>query len=530
MDALKSSPWPAVAAGFALLCSMPVLLLRQLAASVGLAPPTAKQRKEEDTTACALFRALPELASCLAWRSLGALPATPVHTCTMWHEGSEISFHVKREDLVSPYYGGNKVRTLQHQLAVCEAKIERAAPADKARLENLDVLGTGGSNQVVATAVHGARLGLTKLHMLWMAPDLPDLDNTLNMLSALSLRLDGRRLTWGSPLAALRQLLATLLGGGVVLPMGGNNISGVLGQMSGALELAEQIEAGEAPDPDSIYLAVGSSCTISGLVLGVALSRALGRRAFTSRRFRIVGVIIHHAVAAAQRRLGFSTGAAFRHFPLTLQHSVRTAAAALAQLGGPDVLESALRMLRMEVRLETSPELVGVYGGHSAPSRAAAAAYEESAAVVDPSGGSAPHLWLCGHFAAKPFAAMLRDLRTAADAGEPLCALHWQTKSATQPRGEADEWAAMRAMPGKVRAWADKGEAESAFRFGKVDTTREKVDVTSAGYRHLMTKLPRGGVGAGGDGEAGSARSPPRPRPLPTPSRGHVHVAVARRR
>jgi hypothetical protein len=44
------------------------------------------------------------------------------------------------------------------------------------------------------------------------------------------------------------------------------------------------------PDVDAIVLAVGSSCTLSGLVIGVALARALGLRAFQSPTFKIIGV------------------------------------------------------------------------------------------------------------------------------------------------------------------------------------------------------------------------------------------------
>lgn len=46
--------------------------------------------------------------------------------------------------------------------------------------------------------------------------------------------------------------------------VGGNTPAGVVGQISGLLELAEQIEKGEIADVDAIYLPIGSSCTISG--------------------------------------------------------------------------------------------------------------------------------------------------------------------------------------------------------------------------------------------------------------------------
>ena len=60
-----------------------------------------------------------------------------------------------------------------------------------------------------------------------------------------------------------------------VLPPGGNNPAGVLGQVGGLLELAEQIQRQEVPDPDGIFLPIGSSCTITGLIIGVALCRHL---------------------------------------------------------------------------------------------------------------------------------------------------------------------------------------------------------------------------------------------------------------
>jgi 1-aminocyclopropane-1-carboxylate deaminase/D-cysteine desulfhydrase-like pyridoxal-dependent ACC family enzyme len=60
----------------------------------------------------------------------------------------------------------------------------------------------------------------------------------------------------------------------VPMAMGGNCPVGVIGQAGGILELAEQIQAGTSPDPDRIYIPIGSGCTISGLILGVCLARA----------------------------------------------------------------------------------------------------------------------------------------------------------------------------------------------------------------------------------------------------------------
>ena len=218
-----------------------VALLKRMHGSVGTAPPTAAMLAEESASTCALFRHVPRLAHSLAWRSLGATSPTAVQRGSVVDpvSGRTLGFHVKREDLISTAYGGNKVRTLQHQLAVCEAKLERAGgAAERRRLESLLVIGTGGSNQVVATCVHALRSKLPRVNVAYLQPDLPDLDNSLNMLSALSVPIAGSRGTWGNPAPMVLELLRGCLGAGVVLPLGGNNPSGVLGQVSGALELA----------------------------------------------------------------------------------------------------------------------------------------------------------------------------------------------------------------------------------------------------------------------------------------------------
>jgi hypothetical protein len=227
--------------------------------------------------------------------------------------------------------------------------------------------------QVVATALHASNGGrLPRVSVAWASDDVPDLDNTLNMLSALSLPLS-RSFNWGRTAPMLAAIAAALLparlaqreGLATPLPLGGNSVAGVLGQVSGALELAEQIQRGTAPDPTAIYLPVGSSCTISGLVLGVALSRHLKLSAFRQSGLEIVGVPVHQLIAKAQRLTGLQAAKWAQAVPLTARHSVTAAAAALAGMGGPDLKEEAVRVLTREVG---TPEH-GTSPVHSRPSR-----------------------------------------------------------------------------------------------------------------------------------------------------------------
>jgi len=132
--------------------------------------------------------------------------------------------------------------------------------------------------------------------------------------------------------------------------------------------------------------------------------------------------------------------------------------------------------------LHTDAALVGEYGAHSAASRAAAKAFDASGRVtVATTGAEAPPLWLCGHFVAKAYAAMLCDLEKRPE----MRAMLWQTKSATQPRASEDEWARMKTMPKGAREWANAGVAESALRPGSVDVERG----SPADYRGLMTQI-----------------------------------------
>ena len=316
--------------------------------SVEPLPPTARQLQEEDLDAHPLFRHFAQLKGRVAWRQIGQYP-TPVHhvkakTCG----GANIEFNVKREDLASAKYGGNKVRTLQHQLASCEAHCARYPGAIFA------VIGSFGSNQVVATKVHGAdafHLASESLEALTFMPDNPDLDNTLNLLSSFS--FGGPVIL--TPLAGLRALFSRLWRpGDKVLPPGGHNVCGVLGQIGACLELAEQIERGETVDPEAIYLPYGSGCTTVGLVMGVAYARHLGLKAFCSPTFKIVAVVVHQAIGFLHNKL---EALFWNRMPLSVAWSINEVSAYVTSMGLPSTLRELCHLTRAQcLEIVTAPE------------------------------------------------------------------------------------------------------------------------------------------------------------------------------
>jgi len=471
-----------------------VSLLRRVSRSVGIAGPTAAMLAEESPREnCALFRHVPEAAERLAWRSLGATSRTPIHRCeTPGETGDAVSFLVKREDLISRRYGGNKVRTLQHQLAVCEARRESGERA----FRQLVSVGTGGSNQVVATVVHAAGLGwdgdrgIGQVNACWFDKDEPDLDNTLNMLSVMSFPNVGFMHNWADSVGP-RRFLSALMGAWKqedFIPMmpGGNCPSGVLGQVSGLLELAEQIEAGECPDPVRIYVPVGSSCTISGLIVGTVLARHLGLNALSSQDFTIVGCNVHDGLALADRMMGLHTNPFFGGMPLTITHTVREACKALREVSGPDVEQAALDFIKTSVSIRSDVDVVGTYGAHSEVTRKSAVAYDEFGTIIDEKGAEAKPLWVCGHFVGKAFAPLVDDLeKRRREGNEEAPYLLWMTKSSVQPRGNVDEWSRFLRQNDTVRKWADDGKAESSLRPGKIST----MDGSPDDYRGVMTRI-----------------------------------------
>jgi len=441
--------------------------------SVGVLPPTKKQMDEEDMKSCMIFRYLPQLRGKIAWRKLGVFP-TPVHSVEVVPKGCNkpIKFSSKREDLASDSYGGNKVRTLQHQLAVVEARLETE------KLEEVLVLGSGGSNQVVATIVHAARLGipLPLISAGWFTPDEPDIDNTLNMLSTFSFPV-AMKFAWTAPLAIIRGIVdAVRSKSKLVIPPGGNNFVGVLGQVGGALELAEQIAGGEVKDVDGIYLPIGSACTISGLILGVVIARKHGVKAFEAEDFRICGTVVHHGLAGVERTIGLHRSYMGRFMPLSVRHTLENTCAALCGFGCESLLEDALDFLQRHVVIEARADIVGLYGDHSKRSKEVSLAYDVSGKTFAASGKQGPAL-------AKAAARMFEDLQLEANAGKHY--LLWQTKTAVQPRGPEDEWRRLLAMDATVLKWANLGKAESSLRPGKVDTVNGSPD----DYRQMMRQL-----------------------------------------
>ncbi|MGV8874175.1 MAG: pyridoxal-phosphate dependent enzyme [Rhodococcus sp. (in: high G+C Gram-positive bacteria)] len=165
---------------------------------------------------------------------------------------------IKRDDLLGPGGGGNKVRKLEW---LCGAAIEAGATT-------LVTSGAAQSNHARLTAAAGARLGLDVVLVLAGAPQSNDNGNIV--LDGLF----GARIVWAGtdPLDERAAETAAELGeGALLIPFGGTSLDSVEGYVTCADEILAEI-----PAVNTIVAAVGSGGTMAGLVRRLGAERVLG--------------------------------------------------------------------------------------------------------------------------------------------------------------------------------------------------------------------------------------------------------------
>jgi len=207
---------------------------------------------------------------------LGASP-TPVRAVTIPGVGSEV--WVKDEGRFgSGGWGGNKVR-----------KLEWIIPeAHRRGKDTLFTVGGIGTHWGLAAALYGRDHGLRTVLGLVDQPideHVRDQQRALHASGAVIHRYPSvARLKLAAPAILAR---ATLRSSGRLpyyLPAGGSSPVGTLGYVETAFELADQIAAGDLPEPATIVTAVGSGGTAAGLVLGLRLA---------GLRTRVLGIVVN---------------------------------------------------------------------------------------------------------------------------------------------------------------------------------------------------------------------------------------------
>ena len=204
-----------------------------------------------------LFRKFPELADKIAWTEIGSFP-TPVQQLKnldcdgLW---------IKRDDLSSPTYGGNKIRKLEFTLGDVMAR----------KRKHVITIGGIGTNHGLATAIHCNRLGIKCTLILYRQPVTPNVKQNLLLFRKYNASTVYRKAMWRAVFSffvtqRLRHPNAYFLFSG------GSSELGTMGFVNAAFELKSQVEDGSMPEPSHIFCPVGSNGTAAGLLLGTLLA------------------------------------------------------------------------------------------------------------------------------------------------------------------------------------------------------------------------------------------------------------------
>jgi 1-aminocyclopropane-1-carboxylate deaminase/D-cysteine desulfhydrase-like pyridoxal-dependent ACC family enzyme len=162
---------------------------------------------------------------------------------------------VKRDDLTSDLYGGNKVRKLRLLLDDAEAKGKR----------RLLTLGARGSHHVLATTLFGVARGMHVTAVLVPQFETPHVLANVRAGLAAGLTPVFARSYIEVPFRMWRARTADTY----VIPLGGSSVLGSAGYVEAARELAEQVRAGAMPEPHTLVVALGSGGTVAGLAVGL---------------------------------------------------------------------------------------------------------------------------------------------------------------------------------------------------------------------------------------------------------------------
>lgn len=226
--------------------------------SVGTAEPAVG--------AFALCARYPELQATLPRLALGVGPSPVVPLTRLSEKLGGPQLWVKNDGLYGTLYGGNKARKLELILA----------DALRRKSHTIVTFGAIGTNHGLATALYAREQGL---HTALVLVDQPVTDHVREQVwrlyeagAALYRARKVRRAAVMAPFVMLRHADWRRARLPYFLPTGGSSPLGAVGFVNAALELADQVAAGELPEPAHIFVALGSGGTAAGLLLGLRLA------------------------------------------------------------------------------------------------------------------------------------------------------------------------------------------------------------------------------------------------------------------
>lgn len=204
------------------------------------------------------------------------------------------SLLVKRDDLCGSPVGGNKVRGLEWLLG-------GLAPHDRVL-----TVGPTGSNHALATAIHARRLGVGVTVVRWRQEMNAAAEIVGRAIPRHASVVDACWLPAAYAIASALRIATRPRW----IPAGGAATVAILGHVNAALELAEQIAAGECDEPERVFVPLGTGGTAAGLALGFRIAGLRARVVAVRVVPRIMGCVWHvvRLANAAARLIERTTG------------------------------------------------------------------------------------------------------------------------------------------------------------------------------------------------------------------------------
>ena len=161
---------------------------------------------------------------------------------------------VKRDDRTGSIIGGNKVRALEWLLGGLGG-------------EGVLTVGPRGSSHALTTAACARALGAATTVVRWNQ-EMNDAARAIDARMRASARIiEARSVPAAYVIAGMLRLR-----GDRWIPAGGVAPAAILGHVNAAMELADQVAAGECEAPSRLFVPLGSGGTAAGLALGLAIA------------------------------------------------------------------------------------------------------------------------------------------------------------------------------------------------------------------------------------------------------------------
>lgn len=230
-----------------------------------------------------LFTRFPELEGNLSRTPLSSGPSPVAHLPELTKRLGGDDIWIKNDGLYGRLYGGNKPRKLELILADAVAR----------GASTILTTGAVATNHGLATALYGKDMGLEVVLLLTYEEPDDDTAGQLCWMQQVGARLHYTRslpeTLLLTPYFMWRYRSSNPSRSPYAVAPGASTPLGAVGYVNAALELAEQVEQGQLPEPEAIIVPVGSAGTVAGLLLGLRIAGI---------RSRVVAVAVTRAPTA----------------------------------------------------------------------------------------------------------------------------------------------------------------------------------------------------------------------------------------